>query len=180
MELQGEKGPLFPLTSVRKIAPTAGLSPVERAMALQGEEGQARIFSRPPRPEKSALGHFPPVEPMLALQGEEGQARIFSRPPRPEKSALGHFPPVEPMLALQGEEGEKSALGHFPPVEPMLALDFSRPERSRERASAGHLEISLDRHLERNPRLALSLDRHAREIRAWPLFPLYSQCCQKF
>ena len=147
MELQGEKGPLFPLTSVRKIAPTAGLSPVERAMALQGEEGQARIFSRPPRPEKSALGHFPPVEPMLALQGEEGQARIFSRPPgreksalgtlsRPpgrEKSALGHFPPVEPMLALQGEEGqarifsrpprpEKSALGHFPPVEPMLAL----------------------------------------------------------
>ena len=76
MELQGEKGPLFPLTSVRKIAPTAGLSPVERAMALQGEEGQARIFSRPPRPEKSALGHFPPVEPMLALQGREGQPRI--------------------------------------------------------------------------------------------------------
>ena len=136
MELQGEKGPLFPLTSVRKIAPTAGLSPVERAMALQGEEGQARIFSRPPgreksalgtlsRPpgrEKSALGHFPPVEPMLALQGEEGQARIFSRPPRPEKSALGHFPPVEPMLALQGEEGQA--------------------------------RISLDRHAQRNPRLA--------------------------
>ena len=98
MELQGEKGPLFPLTSVRKIAPTAGLSPVERAMALQGEEGQARIFSRPPRPEKSALGHFPPVEPMLALQGEEGQA-------------------------LQG----------------------------RERAKHGS---SLDRHAQRNPRLA--------------------------
>ena len=143
MELQGEKGPLFPLTSVRKIAPTAGLSPVERAMALQGEEGQARIFSRPPRPEKSALGHFPPVEPMLALQGEEGQARIFSRPPRPEKSALGHFPPVEPMLALQGREGQ-----------PRISLDRAVERECQPR-------ISLDRHLQRNPRLALSLDRHA-------------------
>ena len=157
MELQGEKGPLFPLTSVRKIAPTAGLSPVERAMALQGEEGQARIFSRPPRPEKSALGHFPPVEPMLALQGEECRARIssrppgreksapgtLSRPPRPEKSALGHFPPVEPMLALQGREGQ-----------PRISLDRAVERECQPR-------ISLDRHAQRNPRLALSLDRHA-------------------
>ena len=151
MELQGEKGPLFPLTSVRKIAPTAGLSPVERAMALQGEEGQARIFSRPPRPEKSALGHFPPVEPMLALQGEEGQARIFSRPPRPEKSALGHFPPVEPMLALQGREGQpRISLDRAVEREcqPRISLDRHAPEKSalgtlsrpprREKSALGH------------------------------------------
>ena len=138
MELQGEKGPLFPLTSVRKIAPTAGLSPVERAMALQGEEGQARIFSRPPRPEKSALGHFPPVEPMLALQGEEGQARIFSRPPRPEKSALGHFPPVEPMLALQGREGQARIFSRPSGRERVPAADFSRPP-PREKSALGTL-----------------------------------------
>ena len=131
MELQGEKGPLFPLTSVRKIAPTAGLSPVERAMALQGEEGQARIFSRPPRPEKSALG-------------------TLSRPPGREKSALGHFPPVEPMLALQGREGQ-----------PQISLDRAVEREGQPRISLDrHLErnprlaLSLDRHAERNPRLA--------------------------
>ena len=77
---------------------------------------------------------------------------MFSRPPRREKSALGTFPPVEPMLALQGREGQ---------------ADFLEG-RSRESASR---VFTLDRHAERNPRLAPLSTATPREIRAWHLSP---------
>ena len=148
-----------------------------------GERGPSTDVLSTATPREIRAWHLSPCRANIGSTGERGPAADFSRPGGPER-----VPGADLLSTATSRE-----------IRAWHSLSTARPReirawhslskwRSRESARRG---FTLDRQAERNPRLALSLDRHGPEKSALGTlsrpprsresarrgFPLDRQCC---